>query len=159
FMAEDAEFVRRIEQAGLRFIGPGSHTQEAAGAKDEAKRTAIATGVSVTPGLNNAAARTLLSKYPDREALARVVREQQLDVPQITDQTIGLEDLAELVLAASYARRLDLFSIDELAEHIRVEAERLLAEHRGRRFRLKAIGGGGGKGQRIFSDAKPVPGL
>src|SRR5262249_52839182 len=48
FMAEDAEFVRTLERAGLRFIGPGSHTQEAAGAKDEAKRTAIATGVSVT---------------------------------------------------------------------------------------------------------------
>src|SRR4029079_4834878 len=34
FMAEDASFVRAIEQAGLKFIGPGSHTQDAAGAKD-----------------------------------------------------------------------------------------------------------------------------
>ena len=31
FMAEDAAFVRAIENAGLTFIGPGSHTQEAAG--------------------------------------------------------------------------------------------------------------------------------
>jgi acetyl/propionyl-CoA carboxylase alpha subunit len=159
FMAEDAEFVRRIEQAGLGFIGPGSHTQEAAGAKDEAKRTAIAHGVSVTPGVNNAAARTLLRKYPDRAALAQLVRDRRLDVPHIADAEIGLEDLADLVLAAAYAKHLDLFTIDELAAQIRSEAERLLAQHPGRRFRLKAVGGGGGKGQRIFSEAKGVPGL
>src|SRR5207253_2491272 len=98
FMAEDAEFVRTLEHAGLRFIGPGSHTQEVAGAKDAAKRTAIANGVSVTPGVNNAAARTLLRKYPDRAALAQLVRDRQLDVPHIGDATIGLEDLADLVL-------------------------------------------------------------
>ncbi len=33
------------------------------------------------------------------------------------------------------------------------EAARLITENPGRRFRLKAIGGGGGKGQRIFSEA------
>jgi len=57
FMAEDANFVRSLEQAGLQFIGPGSYTQQAAGAKDEAKRTAIENEVSVTPGVNNATAR------------------------------------------------------------------------------------------------------
>src|SRR5690606_22609058 len=66
FMAEDAHFVRSLEQAGLRFIGPGSFTQAAAGAKDEAKRTAIEHDVSVTPGINDATVRTLLGKYPDR---------------------------------------------------------------------------------------------
>src|SRR6185295_5890190 len=54
FMAEDAHFVRSLEEAGLRFIGPGSYPQSAAGAKDEAKRTAIANQVSVTPGINDA---------------------------------------------------------------------------------------------------------
>jgi acetyl/propionyl-CoA carboxylase alpha subunit len=34
-----------------------------------------------------------------------------------------------------------------------------LEDQPGRRFRLKAIGGGGGKGQRIFSDPSLVPGL
>src|SRR5690349_4816054 len=69
FMAEDAEFVRRLEVAGLNFIGPCSHTQMAAGAKDEAKRTAIENKVSVTPGVNDATTRTLLRLYPDRKAL------------------------------------------------------------------------------------------
>ncbi len=159
FMAEDASFVRTLEQAGLTFVGPGSHTQEAAGAKDEAKRTAIANGVSVTPGVNNVTARTLLAKYPDRAALASLAKEKRLKVAALSRDDVPLEELADRVLDAAYAKHLDLFTIDELAEQIRREAEALLAQHPGRRFRLKAIGGGGGKGQRIFADADAVPGL
>ncbi|MDH3729418.1 MAG: biotin carboxylase, partial [Myxococcales bacterium] len=44
FMAEDEEFVSSIEEAELRFVGPGSHTVQAAGFKDEAKRTAERVG-------------------------------------------------------------------------------------------------------------------
>jgi len=159
FMAEDAHFVRSIEEAGLKFIGPGSHTQEAAGAKDEAKRTAIENRVSVTPGINNVTARLLLRKYPDREALARVVKEHGLDVPAVHSTQLPLEELADLILSASYQKHIDLYTIDELAEQVQREAEALLREYPGRRFRLKAIGGGGGKGQRIFSDPAAVPGL
>jgi acetyl/propionyl-CoA carboxylase alpha subunit len=156
FMAEDASFVRAIEQAGLRFIGPCSYTQEAAGAKDEAKRTAIENGVSVTPGVNNATARLLLRKYPDRAALAKLVEAQGLDVPEVGSDTIRLEKIADMVLAAAYNKHIDLYTIDELAQHIQLEADKLLRDHPGRRFRLKAIGGGGGKGQRTFADTKNI---
>jgi acetyl/propionyl-CoA carboxylase alpha subunit len=159
FMAEDAEFVRTLEEAGLTFIGPCSYTQTAAGAKDEAKRTAIENKVSVTPGINDATVRTLLRKYPDQGALARVVREHGLDVPKIGDAKQALPALAEQVLEASYKKRVDLFTVEELGETLRLEAQRLLEDQPGRRFRLKAIGGGGGKGQRIFGDAALVPGL
>jgi len=159
FMAEDAHFVRTIEQAGLTFIGPGSHAQEAAGVKDEAKRTAMQHAVSVTPGVNNATARTLRRKYPDRAALARLAKDNGLDVPGLSDQKVPLEDLADRVLHAAYAKHLDLYTIEELAEQLRLESETLLSAHPGRRFRLKAVGGGGGKGQRIFSEARTVPGL
>lgn len=159
FMAEDAHFVRSIEEAGLKFIGPGAYTQEAAGAKDEAKRTAIENRVSVTPGINNATARLLLRKYPTREALAHVVQQHGLDVPQVRSAKLRLEELADLVLDAAYRKHIDLYTIDELAEHIQHEAQELLREYPGRRFRLKAIGGGGGKGQRIFADPQVVPGL
>jgi acetyl/propionyl-CoA carboxylase alpha subunit len=159
FMAEDAHFARSLEDAGLRFIGPGSYTQAVAGAKDEAKRTAIANGVSVTPGINDATVRTLLRRYPDRKALRRCAKEHRLVVPALADESLDLPALAERVLEASYGAHVDLFSIDQLAETIQQEAARLLQENPGRRFRLKAIGGGGGKGQRIFSDAAPVPGL
>jgi len=159
FMAEDAHFVRSLEEAGLGFIGPCSYTQAAAGAKDEAKRTAIANQVSVTPGISDATVRTLLRAHPDRDALGRCAAEHGLDVPALADEGLDLATVAERVLDASYRAHRDLFTIEELAETIRLEAERLLAENPGRRFRLKAIGGGGGKGQRIFSDATVVPPL
>jgi len=159
FMAEDAQFVRALEQAGLRFIGPGSHVQAAAGAKDEAKRTAIAQQVSVTPGINDATARTVLRLYPDRKALRRLAKQRHLDVAALADDGLDLPAVAEQVLEASYRAHIDLFTVEQLAETIQLEATRLLAENPGRRFRLKAIGGGGGKGQRIFSDAAGVPSL
>jgi acetyl/propionyl-CoA carboxylase alpha subunit len=157
FMAEDAAFVRVLEEAGLTFVGPCSFTQTAAGAKDEAKRTAIANNVSVTPGVNDATVRTLLRKHPDHGALARLVREAGLDVA--VREGAELAAVAEEILEASYRKHIDLFSVDELGESLRQEAEHLLRDQPGRRFRLKAIGGGGGKGQRIFGDASLVPGL
>ena len=93
FMAEDAEMVRSMEQAGLNFIGPCSHTQRAAGLKDEAKRTALEVGVSVTPGVDNATALTLLRKCGERSALKALVREHQLQVDESVwnDDSLTLE--------------------------------------------------------------------
>src|SRR5512132_2004593 len=69
FMAEDEEFVATIEKAGLKFIGPNSMTQARAGKKAEAKRTALQVGVSVTPGVNDVTARTLVTKHKTKDAL------------------------------------------------------------------------------------------
>src|SRR5512136_495518 len=80
FMAEDEEFVAAIENAGLSFMGPNSRTQADAGKKDEAKRTALQVGVSVTPGINNVTARTLVGKYPSREKLLALVSTHDLTV-------------------------------------------------------------------------------
>jgi len=159
FMAEDASFVRAIEDAGLHFVGPCSATQTAAGAKDQAKRTAIANQVSVTPGINDATVRTLLARHPDASSLRKLAATHGLEVPLLADPKADLAEAAAALLEASYARQVDLFGIDDLASQLRDEAARLLSENPGRRFRLKAIGGGGGKGQRIFSDAEVVPGL
>ena len=41
FMAEDAGFVSALEDAGIRFIGPCSYTQTAAGAKDEDRKSVV----------------------------------------------------------------------------------------------------------------------
>src|SRR5689334_20922366 len=80
FMAEDEEFVATIEKAGLKFIGPNSTTQARAGKKDEAKRTALEVKVSVTPGVNNVTARTLVHKHRTREALLALVPANGLTV-------------------------------------------------------------------------------
>lgn len=159
FMAEDATFVAALEEAGITFMGPCSHTQRAAGAKDEAKRTAIANDVSVTPGVNNATALALLRKFPDRSKLTEAAHAHKLSVPELADESLDLEALADKVLQASYERQIDLISIDELTDELERQAERLLRENPNRRFRLKAIGGGGGKGQRIFTEAGKVPTL
>src|SRR5512146_3526294 len=95
FMAEDEEFVAEIEKAGLKFIGPNSVTQARAGKKDEAKRTALEVKVSVTPGVNNVTARTLLRRFDTRKKLKMVIEARELDLdPKIADdEKIPLEDL------------------------------------------------------------------
>ena len=152
FMAEDDEFVAALENAGLNFIGPCSGTQRAAGKKDEAKRTALQVDVSVTPGIDNVTARTLLKKYPSRDELIALVKAQKLDVDKkaLDNKNLPVETLADTVLFASYDKGIDLFSIEELCAQVETECAAMFKEYPGARIRLKAIGGGGGKGQRIL---------
>ena len=51
---------------------------------------------------------------------------------------------------ASYAKGIDLYTIDELGEQVRKEVVDMFTKYPQSRVRLKAIGGGGGKGQRIL---------
>jgi acetyl/propionyl-CoA carboxylase alpha subunit len=155
FMAEDEEFVAAIENAGLKFMGPNSRTQADAGKKDEAKRTALQVGVSVTPGINNVTARTLVKKYPGRDKLLALVKNDGLDVDDaiVKDASLSLEDLADQILYASYVKGIDLYSIEEMSAQVQVEVEAMFREYPASRVRIKAIGGGGGKGQRILGGA------
>ncbi|KAB0671928.1 biotin carboxylase [Oryzomonas sagensis] len=155
FMAEDEEFVAEIEKAGLAFIGPCANTQARAGKKDEAKRTALTVNVSVTPGVNNVTALTLLKKHPTREKLLALVKAEGLvcDAKVLKDAKVPLEALADHVLTASYAKGIDLFTIEELCAQVQNEVAELFRNYPRNRFRLKAIGGGGGKGQRIVGAA------
>lgn len=152
FMAEDETMVAAMESAGLNFIGPCSRTVHDAGLKDEAKRTALSCGVSVIPGIDNGTALTLLKKYPDEPALQALVAEHTLalDTASLKDKSISLEDKADLVLAASYKRGIDLYSVDELCDTLTEAVAKIAADYPENRVRLKAISGGGGKGQRIL---------
>lgn len=152
FMAEDEAMVAAMEQAGLNFIGPCSRTVHGAGLKDEAKRTALKCGVSVTPGIDNGTALTLLRKCSDAAALQKLAKEHALDVDAqaLKDSSITLEDKADMVLAASYRKGIDLYTVDELCATLTEAVTRMNADYPNNRVRLKAIGGGGGKGQRIL---------
>jgi acetyl/propionyl-CoA carboxylase alpha subunit len=152
FMAEDETMVAALEKAGLTFIGPCSRTVHDAGLKDEAKRTALAVGVSVTPGIDNATALTLLKKHADVAALKQVCADHtlQVDTAVLEDKKLSLEDKADLVLAASYVKGVDLYTVDELCETVTEAVERMAVDYPQNRVRLKAISGGGGKGQRII---------
>ena len=148
FMAEDEQMVASMERAGLNFIGPCSRTVRQAGLKDEAKRTALKAGVSVTPGIDNGTTLTLLKKHPHQTALTGLVAEHGLEVEGEADEG-DLEALAEAVLTASYRKGIDLYTIDELSETLTEAVLKMSEQYPQNRVRLKAIGGGGGKGQRI----------
>lgn len=152
FMAEDDEFVAAIEKAGLKFVGPCAATQTNAGKKDEAKRTALTVNVSVTPGIDNVTARTLVRKHPTREQLLALVEAEGLacDGKVLGNKELALEDLADHILYASYQKGIDLFSIEELCAQVQSEVADMFKKYPRSRVRLKAIGGGGGKGQRIL---------
>jgi acetyl/propionyl-CoA carboxylase alpha subunit len=154
FMAEDESLVKAIEASGLTFIGPCSRTVRQAGLKDEAKRTALAANVSVVPGLDNLTVRTLLAKAAREGGLEAIAATNQLPAPDgATDET-----KAEALLAASYDALIDLISIDDIAAQAQIEVHALFTKQPNNRIRLKAIGGGGGKGQRILKAPKDYPG-
>lgn len=152
FMAEDENMVGAMEKASLKFIGPCSETVHKAGLKDEAKRTALQVGVSVTPGINNSTALTLLKKHPDEKALLALVKSEKLSLNQAAfDSAECLEDKADVVLEAGYKKGIDLYTTAELQETIREQVIEIGKQYPENRIRLKCIGGGGGKGQRILS--------
>ena len=161
FMAEDETMVAAMEDAGLNFIGPCSRTVHDAGLKDEAKRTALKAGVSVTPGIDNGTALTLLKKHPDAEALKALCQAEGLNLSASAFDTESLETLADLVLSASYKKGIDLYTVDELSETLTDAVRQINSQYPKNRVRLKAIGGGGGKGQRIVAlgDAERTPEL
>jgi len=150
FMAEDEAMVAAMESAGLNFIGPCSRTVHDAGLKDEAKRTALKVGVSVTPGIDNGTTLTLLKKHPDVAALQELCKDRDLNVEGLDDSALTLEEKAERVLAASYSKGIDLYSIDELCVTLTEAVAKMNTEYPANRIRLKVISGGGGKGQRIL---------
>ena len=154
FMAEDAEFVEAIEQAGIGFMGPASRVLRRAGAKDEAKKLARSLGNAVIPGVDDVAARALAAKAKDRAALEKLAKQHGLAFR--FDAAAPLEANAEALLQLGYARTLELVSIAEL----QAQAEKLCAEiwrdYPTHRIRFKYIGGGGGKGQRVVARPEEV---
>ncbi|MEP1594657.1 MAG: biotin/lipoyl-containing protein, partial [Halieaceae bacterium] len=56
----------------------------------------------------------------------------------------------DIVLAASYRKGVDLYTVDELCETLTDAVKKMAADYPENRIRLKAISGGGGKGQRIL---------
>jgi biotin carboxylase len=61
-----------------------------------------------------------------------------------------LEAAADQVLAAGYEKGVDLYTVDELCATVTEAVERMNEQYPSNRVRLKAISGGGGKGQRIL---------
>jgi acetyl-CoA carboxylase biotin carboxylase subunit len=67
-LSENAEFARKVEEAGLKFIGPSAAIIEKMGDKIESRRTMIEAGVPVVPGTENGVA-TLEEAVAEAEAI------------------------------------------------------------------------------------------
>ncbi|MFN3605068.1 MAG: biotin/lipoyl-containing protein [Leptonema sp. (in: bacteria)] len=155
FMAEDAHFVATLEKNEIGFIGPESKVHLKAGSKDNAKKIAKKVNVSVTPGIDNITSLTLLSKVPNREGLQNLIRIHNLNIENIDNLTD--EELAEEILNESYKLSIPLITLEDLQKKAKEEISKLLKQNPGKRIRLKHVGGGGGKGQRIVSSEEQVP--
>jgi acetyl/propionyl-CoA carboxylase alpha subunit len=151
FMAEDAEFIEAVENAGLCFIGPSSSVCRVAGAKDEAKKLARSLGNAVIPGFDNVSARALIKAAKDKQALEKLAKQHSLDF--VFDKDLELVENAELLLLAGYRATVELVTIDALQVAALELAESMWADYPNHRIRFKHIAGGGGKGQRVV--AKP----
>jgi hypothetical protein len=115
-------------------------------------------GVSVTPGIDNVTALTLLAKYPDLAALLRAVQAEGMGRRRCFAR---MTSSASRSRPTRYSRLLPQGHRSVLhrgAVHAQVRtavAEMFKPDYPGNRVRLKAIGGGGGKGQRILG--APLP--
>ena len=66
FLAENAEFARAVNAAGLIFIGPDPQAMEVMGSKTSARRAAFEAGVPVVPGTTES-----IQSYEDARATAQ----------------------------------------------------------------------------------------
>ena len=154
FMAEDAEFVEAIEEAGLGFMGPSSKVIRRAGAKDEAKKLARSLGNAVIPGVDDVSSRALLAKHKDRAALEKLAKKHKLEFAWQDGKSAS--ENAEALLQAGYAETIELVTIPEIQAAAGEICAEMWAEHPKNRIRFKHIGGGGGKGQRVVKSADEV---
>ncbi|MDX1959456.1 MAG: biotin/lipoyl-containing protein [Leptospiraceae bacterium] len=154
FMAEDSEFIESIEKSGVTFMGPGSHVAKQAGAKDEAKKLARKLELSVTPGVDNITALTLVAKAKDQSGLEKIAKEHSLNFNY--DKSLSIEDNAENLLQLGYAATKDIISIEELQSEAEKQSAKIWEKYSKNRIRFKYIGGGGGKGQRVIANVSQV---
>ncbi|MCS6856317.1 MAG: biotin carboxylase, partial [Sandaracinaceae bacterium] len=96
-----------------------------------------------------------LRKYPGKEEILALAKVKGFSSPPSAcfEAKEPLHALADWLLSEALRARIDLFTIDELCEEIENCAFELLSKYPGHRVRLKAVGGGGGKGQRIIGPA------
>jgi len=147
FMAEDAEFIEAIENAGVGFMGPSSRVVRRAGAKDEAKKLARSLGNAVIPGVDDISSRALLAAHKDRPALEKLAKKHAL--PFAWNADLSLAENAEALLQLGYGQTVELVTIADLQKAAGQVCADMWREYPKNRIRFKHIGGGGGKGQRV----------
>jgi acetyl-CoA carboxylase biotin carboxylase subunit len=141
FLAENADFARACEEAGIAFIGPRSGTIALLGEKTSARREAVAAGIPVVPG-------TLEPVVGDREA-ARAA--ERIGYPVMLKAAAGgggrglrlVASPAELLPALARARSEtrgafgdDRLYLEKALGHPRHVEIQVLADHHGNAVHL-----------------------
>ena len=166
FMAEDFELASAVEAAGLLFIGPNSKTIRLAGSKDQAKDIAKCHQVNVVEGINQITSLALHKKYPSLDELKDINNSLKLDVPQSLfnvdpqkspHSCSHYQALTQQILINARNNKVDLLSIQDISDEVWQQSQNLLQQSKGKTIRLKAINGGGGKGQRLLDQQTSYP--
>ncbi|MES2663711.1 MAG: biotin carboxylase N-terminal domain-containing protein [Pseudomonadota bacterium] len=154
FMAEDADFVRHIENAGLLFIGPCSSVIENAGKKDQAKRWARSLNVSVVPGVDSlsiAALQRYLSKLENKKIwFEKFNKYLPNNYKNYLNKNLEEPQLAEWIQLIQNAG-IDPIPVEDIQQEAILQAQNIWQKHPEITLRLKSAIGGGGKGQRLLT--------
>jgi hypothetical protein len=133
FLSENSAFVKRLEQEGLVFIGPGDHAIHAMGDKIESKLLARKAGVSTIPGF--------LGVIKDEEEVC------------ISHLSLQLLNLATRILCLPGV-------VNAFRPYTGIVQAIKVAKDIGYPVMIKASAGGGGKGMRIaWDDAEAAEGF
>ena len=121
------------------------------------KRLAVEWGIPVVPGVDNITALTLLHKAMGKpqDFFQKLVDQHSLGI-NLDFENNTAEQVSEQVLQASYQQQIDLFSIKELQHETECQVRKIWQKYPESRIRFKHIGDGGGKGQRIISNAEQI---
>jgi acetyl-CoA carboxylase biotin carboxylase subunit len=127
FLAENADFARKCERAGVRFVGPSSEVLYRVGSKQKGRSLCKKLGIPVVPGV---------------EILEKTSQDLDTALPE--------------VLSQAQLQGISLFSEEEIMATITKEMNALWQKYGTVPIRIKASTGGGGKGQRIVSHPEEI---
>lgn len=156
FLAENHEFARKCEMAGLRFAGPSSQVLQILGSKEKSRIFCESLNIPVIPGVDGFSKRIISHHRPENMHAELMERATKLGM---TIQKEKENFDVFLAYMEGEARRLgyDLFTEEEFIQAVQRETLVLWEKHGKIPIRIKAASGGGGKGQRVVSSIEDVP--
>ncbi|MEC8009397.1 MAG: biotin carboxylase N-terminal domain-containing protein [Pseudomonadota bacterium] len=158
FFSENPALAKAVQDAGLYFIGPSASVSEKAGAKDKAKITAKSVGASCVPGENALLGLAYMMQdmaIDDFEyfSFSRKMAEKWCEKHQGFDGQSYDQILQQLQRKVENGLNAHEQLVDDkwVIQAVLFSLFKLWKEFPTYSIRIKAIYGGGGKGQRVIA--------